>query len=69
MYRLLCLLAGVMLAFVIVINGTLTSFYGAYIATVIIHMVGTVGSYLAMKAANSPGNRKKSLLCGFIAVA
>ena len=51
MYRLLCLLSGVHLAFVIVINGSLTGYYGAYIATVIIHIVGTAVSYLVMKGA------------------
>ena len=51
MYRFLSLLAGIILAIVIVINGTLTGFYGAYISTVIIHVVGTVGSYFVMKLA------------------
>jgi len=54
MYRLLCLLSGVLLAFVIVLNGSLTGFYGAYIATVIVHIVGTSVAYLAMKAAKQP---------------
>lgn len=54
MYRLLCLLSGVLLAFVIVINGSLTGFYGAYIATVIVHIVGTSVAYLAMKGAKQP---------------
>ena len=54
MYRLLCLLSGVLLAFVIVMNGSLTGFYGAYIATVIVHIVGTSVAYLTMKAAKQP---------------
>lgn len=54
MYRLLCLFSGVLLAFVIVLNGSLTGFYGAYIATVIVHIVGTTVAYLAMKAAKQP---------------
>lgn len=54
MYRLLCLLSGVLLAFVIVLNGSLTEFYGAYIATVMVHIVGTTVAYLAMKGARQP---------------
>ena len=51
MYQLLCLLSGVVLAFAITTNGTLTGYYGAYMGAVIVHIVGTVLSYIAMKAA------------------
>ena len=54
MYQLMCLLSGVLLAFVITTNGTLTAYYGAYVGAVIVHIVGTVGSYLYMKAAKQP---------------
>lgn len=61
MYRLLCLLSGVLLAFVIVLNGSLTGFYGAYIATVMVHIVGTSVAYLAMKAAKQPWKPESKL--------
>ena len=47
----MCLLSGILLAFVITTNGTLTGYYGAYVGAVIVHVVGTVGSYIYMKAA------------------
>lgn len=51
MYQGLCLLSGVFLAIVITTNGSLSGYYGPYISTVMIHIVGTVVAYLAMKAA------------------
>lgn len=51
MYQIMCLLSGILLAFVITTNGTLTAYYGAYVGAVIVHIVGTVGSYIYMKAA------------------
>jgi len=61
MYKALCLLSGVLLALVIVLNGSLTGFYGAYIATVIVHIVGTSVAYLAMKAAKQPWRAESKL--------
>lgn len=61
MYRLLCLLSGVLLAFVIVLNGSLTGFYGAYIATVIVHIVGTTVAYFAMKGAKQSWRPEEKL--------
>ena len=51
MYQLLCLLSGVVLGFAITTNGTLTGYYGPYMGAVIVHIVGTVISYIAMKGA------------------
>ena len=51
MYQLLCLLSGVILGFAITTNGTLTGYYGPYMGAVIVHIVGTVISYIAMKGA------------------
>ena len=51
MYQLLCLLSGVVLGFAITTNGTLTGYYGPYMGAVIVHIVGTVISYIVMKAA------------------
>lgn len=51
MYQALCLLSGVFLAIVITTNGSLSGYYGPYISTVMIHIVGTVVAYFAMKAA------------------
>lgn len=51
MYQVMCLLSGILLAFVITTNGTLTAYYGAYVGAVIVHIVGTVGSYIYMKTA------------------
>ena len=61
MFRLMCLLSGVILGFVIVINGSLTGYYGAYIATVIIHIVGTTVSYLVMKASKQAWRAEEKL--------
>ncbi len=54
MYQFMCLLSGILLAFVITTNGTLTAYYGAYVGAVIVHIVGTVGSYIYMKAVRQP---------------
>lgn len=51
MYQALCLLSGVFLAIVITTNGSLSGYYGPYISTVMIHIVGTVVAYIAMKGA------------------
>lgn len=51
MYEALCLLSGVFLAIVITTNGSLSGYYGPYISTVMIHIVGTVVAYAAMKGA------------------
>lgn len=51
MYQALCLLSGVFLAIVITTNGSLSGYYGPYISTVMIHIVGTVVAYVAMKGA------------------
>lgn len=61
MYELLCLLSGVVLAFAITTNGTLSGFYGAYMGAVIVHIVGTVVAYLAMKAARQPWRPESKL--------
>ena len=61
MYQLMCLLSGVLLAFVITTNGTLTAYYGAYVGSVIVHIVGTVGSYIYMKAAKQTGRSAEKL--------
>jgi len=42
MYRLLSLFNGMLIALMIVINGNLTSVYGPYSATILIHMAGMV---------------------------
>ncbi len=61
MYQFMCLLSGILLAFVITTNGTLTGYYGAYVGTVIVHIVGTVGSYVYMKAAGQPWRSEEKL--------
>jgi len=54
MYLFLCLLSGVLLAMVITLNGSLTEYYGPWLATVVVHIVGTLGAYLVMKAMRQP---------------
>lgn len=49
MYDLLSLLAGVMVAFLVAINGGLTAQYGVFGAAVIIHIVGSFFAFLLMK--------------------
>lgn len=61
MYELLCLLSGVVLAFAITTNGTLSGFYGAYMGAVIVHIVGTAVAYVAMKAARQPWKPESKL--------
>lgn len=53
MYNFLSLLTGVVIAVMIVINGQLTLIYGMVLSTVIIHIVGTIFSYLLCKATKN----------------
>lgn len=61
MYQFMCLLSGILLAFVITTNGTLTAYYGAYVGAVMVHIVGTVGSYVYMKAVKQPWRSEERL--------
>ena len=61
MYELMCLLSGVLLAFVVCMNGTLTGYYGAYVGAVIVHIFGTVGSFVVMKAAKQTDRSAEKL--------
>ena len=61
MYELMCLLAGVLLAFVVSMNGTLTGYYGAYVGAVIVHIFGTGGSYVVMKVAKQTDRSAEKL--------
>ncbi|NLY20430.1 MAG: DMT family transporter [Tissierellia bacterium] len=53
MYNLLSLLTGVVIAVMIVINGQLTLIYGMVLSTVIIHIVGTIFSYLLCRVTKN----------------
>ena len=46
MYKLLCILTGAALAFMMTFNGELSAAYGTFGSTVIIHIVGTVFAFL-----------------------
>lgn len=48
MYYLYSILAGVIIAVMVAINGSLANYYGLYSSTVIIHMVGTIFTLLIM---------------------
>lgn len=61
MFQFMCLLSGILLAFVITTNGTLTGYYGAYVGAVMVHIVGTVGSYIYMKAAKQTWRSEEKL--------
>lgn len=54
MYYLISMLTAVFVAVMIVVNGELTSVYGTYLATVIIHIVGLIlsSAILAVKKEN-----------------
>lgn len=52
MYDLLSLLAGVVIAFMVAINGGLTARYGVFGAAVIIHIVGSFFAFLLIKIHN-----------------
>ncbi|RRD93624.1 DMT family transporter [Clostridiales bacterium COT073_COT-073] len=49
MFYLVALLIGVLISVMIAINGELTFLYGVFAATVIIHIVGSLFAYLAIK--------------------
>lgn len=61
MYDLLSLLTGFTLAFMISINGGLTQRYGAFPATVIIHVVGVVFALVLCLLQKKKGPGKKRL--------
>lgn len=61
MYQLLCLLTGVLIAVMVTINGQLTLVYGVFAAAVIIHIVGTLASFLACKISKTPIRAKEKL--------
>lgn len=49
MYYLLSILSGVLIAIMVTLNGSLTTWHGVYLASVIIHFVGLVFVVLFMK--------------------
>lgn len=49
MYKILALLAGIVITIQISVNGGLNMAYGLYTSTVIIHLVGTVVALIALK--------------------
>lgn len=49
MYQFITLLIGFMIAIMIVLNGKLSDFYGIYIATLTIHMVGSLFASIMLK--------------------
>ncbi|MEF9938958.1 MAG: DMT family transporter [Clostridium sp.] len=53
MYYMISVLIGCITAIMVAINGKLTAGYGMFTATVIIHIVGTVFSFLLIKIQNS----------------
>ena len=61
MYQLLCLVSGVIMACVITINGSLTEWYGPYVATVIVHLVGTVVAYVGLKVTHQTSKPTEKL--------
>lgn len=61
MYPLLCLFTGVLIAVMVTVNGQLSLVYGVFAATVIIHIVGTIASFLACKVSKTPIRAKEKL--------
>ena len=61
MYPLLCLFTGVLIAVMVTVNGQLSLVYGVFAATVIIHIVGTIASFLVCKASKTPIRAKEKL--------
>lgn len=61
MYKLLSLIIGVIVAVMLVFNGELTAVYGVYLATVLIHLVGLLPAYGAMKLKKQHAFRKKGV--------
>lgn len=54
MYKLICLLDGIVIAVMIVLNGKLTGCWGMYSATVIIHIVGTLFALAILLLKHKP---------------
>ena len=61
MYQFLCLCSGVLIAVMVTINGQLSLVYGVFAATVIIHIVGTIASFLVCKGSKTPIRAKEKL--------
>jgi transporter family-2 protein len=55
MYDLLSLLTGVMTAFLVAINGSLSARYGVFGAAVVIHVVGSIFAFLLVKIRRQGG--------------
>lgn len=49
MYSFSTLLAGALISLMMLINGELTSYYGLFFATVIIHFVGSLFAFILLK--------------------
>lgn len=57
MYNFLSLLAGVIISFMIAVNGGLTAQYGVFGAAVIIHIVGVLFALLLLKLLPAPSQK------------
>ncbi len=49
MYQFLALISGIIIAIMVTINGGLTTVYGVYTATVLIHIVGVISAFIMLK--------------------
>ena len=61
MSMLLALLTGAVISVMVAVNGELTACVGTYLAAVIIHIVGTIFSYLLCRVKKTPLFRREGL--------
>jgi transporter family-2 protein len=61
MYYFLAVLSGCVISVMIALNGKLTAFYGIFSASVIIHIVGTLFSFILIKARRMKLNFSRSI--------
>lgn len=62
MYNFLSLLAGVVISFMIALNGGLTAQYGVFGAAVIIHIVGVLFAFLLLQFLRDSGQKSEEKL-------
>ena len=66
MYYLLTIVCGVFVACMIAINGNLTSLYGVYTATVLIHLIGLIPLCIIVKVKHVTIKLHKGVPCYYI---
>lgn len=66
MYNILALLTGILISTFVAINGKLSTFYGEYISSAIIHLAGALFAILIFIISGKKFKLKKTFLSGII---